>query len=59
MATNGEESLGRTILRGAAWGIGFAIVSVPLGIALHAWLDPKPKGKGDEVDFYDSDEEDD
>lgn len=47
---NGEEGLGRTIVRGAAWGLGFALVSVPIGILLHSWFDPKPSRSTDEDD---------
>lgn len=34
MATNGEESLGKTVLRGAAWGIGF---TVAVGVLRWGW----------------------
>lgn len=30
MAAENEETFGRTVLRGMAWGLGFAIVSVPV-----------------------------
>lgn len=34
MAAEEQESFGRTILRGMAWGFGFAVVSVPVTMVI-------------------------
>lgn len=42
MATESDETFGRTVARGMAWGLGFAIVSVPLTLGIQHVLRPKP-----------------
>lgn len=49
MATNGEESLGKTMLRGAAWGIGF---TVAVGALRWGWQQITAESSDDDETLY-------
>ncbi len=39
MAAEDQETFGRTVVRGMAWGLGFAIVSVPVTMLIRHVLE--------------------
>lgn len=49
--TNGEESLGKTVLRGAAWGVGFTVAVGLLHWGWHAVTDDSDDHDDDEDEW--------